>query len=202
MLVVGLTGGIGSGKSTVAKLFAELNVPIIDADAVSRDITNPGDDAFLRIVKHFGADVLLPDDTLDRAKLRNIIFADPKQRHWLENLLHPLIREAMKEQIKKISAPYCLAIIPLLLETEFYSFINRILVVDAPEHLQIQRITVRDKTPITHVETILKAQASRNDRLARAHDVITNDGAPDDLIEQVRQLHEKYLRLANSQENG
>lgn len=197
MLVIGLTGGIGSGKSTVANLFAKHGVPIIDADAVSREITTPNDPAFMRIVKHLGDHVLQPDGSLDRAKLRTIIFADSKERRWLETLLHPLIRDAMQQKINQLSAPYCLAVIPLLLEAEFYFFINRILVVDAPEPLQIERVTARDKAPISHVESILKAQASREVRLTRAHDVITNDGDMQNLIQQVDQLHEKYSHLGN-----
>ncbi len=197
MLVVGLTGGIGSGKSTVASLFAEQGVPIIDADTVSRQLTEPGMPAFNRILKHFGDSILRQDGTLDRTRLRNIIFANVKQRRWLEKLLHPLIRDAMQEEIKKCQGkPYCIAVIPLLLEAEFYDFINRILVVDAPEQLQIERITRRDKAPISHIASILKTQAKREDRLARAQDVIRNEGLPDALNDQVHQLHEKYLQLA------
>lgn len=200
MLVIGLTGGIGAGKSTVAKLFGEHGVPIIDADMVSRDITKRDDPAFIRIIKHFGDEILLPDGNLDRAKLRTIIFADPKQRRWLENLLHPLIRDEMNKQIKALSSPYCIAVIPLLLEAEFYTFINRILVVDAPEKLQIERATARDKTPISHIESIIKAQANRKDRIARAHDVIHNTGSMEKLVEQVDDLHAKYLAMGMEKE--
>ncbi len=195
MLVVGLTGGIGSGKSTVAKLFADLGVPIIDADVVSHDITQPNMPAFVSIVKHFGQAIVSDDGTLDRAKLRQIIFSDPKQRLWLEHLLHPLIRETMKEQINQLSSAYCIAVIPLLLEVEFYSFINRILVIDAPEHQQIERVVARDKGSKTDIEAILKTQASRKDRKVRAHDLIINDGKIADLIPQVQELHEKYLSI-------
>jgi dephospho-CoA kinase len=137
MLVVGLTGGIGSGKSTVANMFAALGVSVIDADVISREITQSGKPAFNSIIKHFGERLILPDGKLDRSQLRDIIFEDPKQRLWLENLTHPLIRDEMSRQIKNITAPYCIAVIPLLLEVEFYSFINRILVVDASEQKQI-----------------------------------------------------------------
>lgn len=198
MFVVGLTGGIGSGKSTVAQLFAERGVPIIDADVISREITQPDSPAFLDIIDHFNQELLLEDGTLDRTKLRNIIFEDPNERRWLEELLHPLIRSEMNKRIKKITAPYCIAVIPLLLEVEFYSFINRILVVDAPENLQVDRVTARDKSQKAHVEAILKAQANRLDRLARAQDLIINDGNLEDLIPQVEKLHEKYLEMSKT----
>jgi len=195
MQVIGLTGGIGSGKSTVAKLFADLGVPIIDADVAAREVTQPNTAAFASIVKHFGKDILLPDGILNRAKLRNIIFVDAKQRLWLEHLLHPLIQKQMKQQIDQLSAPYCIAVIPLLLEVEFYSFINRILVVDAPEHAQIQRVMDRDNTSKLEIEAILKTQAQRKDRKAHAHDIIVNDGVLADLIPQVEKLHEKYSKI-------
>jgi len=197
MLVVGLTGGIGSGKSTVANLFANLGVPIIDADLVAREVTQPNQPAFASIIKHFGTDILLPNGTLDRTKLRNIIFANAKQRLWLEHLLHPRIREEMNIQINKLSSPYCIAVIPLLLEVEFYSFINRILVVDAPEQAQIQRVMIRDEAMQPDIEAILKTQASRQDRKAHAHDIITNDGVMDDLVPQVKKLHEKYSQMGS-----
>lgn len=195
MLVVGLTGGIGSGKSTVAQLFAEQGVPIIDADKIAREITQPNTPAFTKIVKHFGQDIVLANGTLDRAKLRAIIFSDTKQRLWLEQLLHPLIREEMKQQIDKLSAPYCIAVIPLLLEVEFYSFINRILVVDAPEHAQINRVMTRDNASQQEVEAILKNQAKRYDRNVHAQDIILNDGKVADLLPQIEKLHEKYSTM-------
>jgi dephospho-CoA kinase len=195
MLVIGLTGGIGSGKSTVADLFADLGVPIIDADAKAREVTQPDKPAFLNIVKHFGDDILLSNGTLDRAKLRNIIFSDSKERLWLENLLHPLIREEMQHEINHLTGPYCIAVIPLLLEVEFYSFINRILVVDASLDAQIVRVMTRDKMNKLAVEAILKTQATRVDRKARAQDIIINDGTLADLIPQVEKLHEKYSKM-------
>lgn len=195
MLVVGLTGGIGSGKSTVANLFAKLGVPIIDADIVARDVTTPDKPAFNSIVKHFGPEMVLENGTLDRAKLRQLIFNQPKQRLWLEKCLHPLIKDEMARQISQLTSPYCIAVIPLLLEVEFYSFINRILVVDASEAEQLKRTLSRDNISKADVEAILHSQASRADRRAKAHDVIMNDGMPEDLIPQVDKLHEKYLKL-------
>jgi len=198
MLVVGLTGGIGSGKSLVASLFAEHHVPIIDTDVISRTLTQPKMPAFLSIVKHFGKGILQADGTLDRTQLSRIIFSDTEQRLWLEHLLHPLIQDEMEKQINALSAPYCIAIIPLLFEVEFYSIINRILVVDTPELLQIERVMSRDRVPRSHVEAILKSQAKRQDRVARAQDVILNDGQVSELIPQVEKLHEMYLGLGRN----
>lgn len=197
MLVIGLTGGIGSGKSTVTALFAKHNVPIIDADKVSRDLTQPNQPAFTQIVQHFGNHILLPDGTLDRSRLRRFIFTDTTQRLWLEELLHPLIQTDMEQQIKALSTPYCIAVVPLLFEVECYSFINRILVVDAPEQAQIARVVARDQAAATETEAILKSQASRKDRVARAHDVITNDGDMANLVPQVEKLHQLYLHLSS-----
>lgn len=196
MLVVGLTGGIGAGKSTVAALFIKHDIPIIDADVIAREITMPGTPALSRITKHFGQEILLANGHLDRAKLRQIIFSQPNQRLWLENLLHPIIREEMINKINMLSSPYCIAVIPLLLEVEFYSFIHRILVIDAPEHLQIERTAHRDKIQKSQIETILKTQAKREHRTAHAQDIIINDGKLEDLVPQVEKLHQRYLEMA------
>ena len=196
MLVVGLTGGIGSGKSTVADLFAQHDIPIIDADIVARQVTTPNQPAFNNILHHFGPDILLPNGNLDRAKLRHLIFNHPKQRLWLEKTLHPKIREEMEQQISRLSAPYCIAVIPLLLEVEFFSFINRILVVDTTEEEQVKRSMLRDKVSREEVEVILHSQAHREYRRAKAHDVITNDGSLTDLLPQVDRLHKMYLNLS------
>lgn len=195
MLVIGLTGGIGSGKSTVAKLFSEKGIPIIDADIIAREVSQPNKPAFKEIVKHFGEEIL-HQGSLDRGKLRKIIFENAKQRRWLEELLHPIIRKDMELEIRKLTAPYCIAVIPLLLEVEFYFFINRILVVDTTHELQIKRIVARDKISKEEIENIIKTQASRETRISKAHDVIINDGSLEDLTKQVAKLHEKYLDLA------
>lgn len=198
MLVVGLTGGVGSGKSTVAALFAKHGVPIIDADIVAREVTAPNKPDFASIIKHFGSGVVLPDGTLNRSKLRHLIFNDPKQRLWLEKLLHPSIRDEMQKKLHGIEAPYCIAVIPLLLEVEFYYFINRILVVDASETEQIRRVMQRDNAAKSDVEAILESQASRIDRRSKAHDIIINDGKLEDLNAQVDKLHETYTRLGKT----
>ena len=196
MLVVGLTGGIGSGKSTVANLFAERGAAIIDADIIAREVTEKESPALKNIVKHFGPEVILKDGSLDRGKLRQLVFNHPNDRLWLEKLLHPLIKDEMTRQIARMKAAYCVAVIPLLLEVEFYSFINRILVIDTSETEQIKRAMLRDNISKSEVEAILHSQASRQARRAKAHDVILNDGSLEDLIPQVDKLHEKYLEMS------
>lgn len=196
MLIVGLTGGIGSGKSTVADLFAEKGINVIDADVAARELTHPDQPAFQKIIKHFGSNVLNKDGSLNRAYLRNIIFSDQKQRVWLERLLHPLIRQHMEEKLSHITSPYCIAVVPLLLEVESYSFINRILVIDTPESLQVKRVMARDHMSEDELEAILDRQASREQRRLKAHDVINNEGSLAELRKQVDVLHQQYLALA------
>lgn len=176
MLVIGLTGGIGSGKSTVATLFANHGVPIIDADIVAREVTEPHEPALKHITTHFGDHLLLKDGQLDRTALRNIIFEQPNERIWLENLLHPIIRQRIEQQINRVAAPYCIVIIPLLFETGPYPFLNRILVIDAPENDQIERAASRDESAQSQIASILKTQATREERLKGADDIIINQG--------------------------
>lgn len=199
MLVIGLTGGIGSGKSTVASLFAERGIAIIDADSIAKALTESDQPAFSTIVSHFKENVLSHHGKLNRAKLREIIFNHPDERHWLEKLLHPLIEKELKQQIKQIASPYCIAVIPLLIEVESYSFINRILIVDTKEYLQVERTMLRDKAEKNIIETIIQTQASREKRLAKAHDIIVNDGLLADLIPQVEKLHQFYLKIASKE---
>lgn len=196
MFVVGLTGGMGSGKSTVAALFHEKGVPIIDADEVARKVTQPGEPVLKEIIKIFGSDILSSDECLDRSKLRKLIFANEIQRKKLEQLLHPLIRAEMKSRIEALAAPYCIAMIPLLLETVPNPLIQRILVVDTSEESQMTRTTTRDKTSRENIEAILKIQINRTKRLELADDVIINDDGFEQLLPQVDKLHEFYLSLA------
>lgn len=198
MFVVGMTGGIGSGKSVVARMFAELDIPIIDADIIAREITEPGKDATKAIEKHFGTSVINPDGSLDRSALRRQIFDNTDQRQWLEDLLHPLIKLEMQTQISSLDAPYCVAVIPLLLEVEFYSLINRILVVDTTEKLQIERAAARDNMSREDALKIIHAQAKREARIKKAHDVIRNTGTLDELRQQVLDLHKRYLQMAQT----
>lgn len=199
MLIIGLTGGIGSGKTSVAKLFADKGIPIIDADLIARNITQPGEPALIAIAEHFGMQVIMKDGSLDRARLRTIVFQHPAERQWLEQLLHPLIREKITQQLAVLSAtnhpaPYCIIVIPLLLETESYPFIDRILVVDAPEHLQIARVSTRDQTLAASAKAIINTQIAREERLKHADDVIVNQGSLADLVPQIDKLHMQYAK--------
>lgn len=196
MLVIGLTGGIGTGKSTVAAHFAAHGVPIIDADIIARKLTYKDQPAFNSIVAHFKEPLLQPDGQLDRSKLRQLILDDPKERLWLENLLHPAIIASIHQQLAKLKAAYCIVVIPLLLEGDFQTFISRILVVDAPQELQLKRVSARDQVSFNAVEKIIALQVTREKRLAAADDVILNDGTLSALEAQVAALHAQYLALA------
>lgn len=196
MLVVGLTGGIGSGKSTVARLFAEKNVTIIDTDQLARDLTQPDQSALQEVIKLFGQTILLSNGSLNRSKLRTIVFSDEKKRLQLEKILHPLIRIEVERQIKSSDSPYCIVVIPLLFETERNPLIQRVLVVDTTKELQLSRTATRDNVSPNDVDAILKSQVSREKRLKLANDVIQNDGIIEDLIPQVEKLHQKYLALS------
>lgn len=196
MLVIGLTGGIGAGKSTVAQLFHAYHIPIIDADLIAREITELNQPAFNAIVAHFGKQILLAN-RLDRRKLREIIFKDEIERQWLEALLHPLIIAEMQQRLKTLKAPYCIMVIPLLVETGPYPFINRILVVDASEQTQLLRVTQRDQFKEIDIKAMIEAQIKRKQRLEKAHDIILNDSTLEVLEAQVKKLHQFYLTLAS-----
>lgn len=194
-LRVGLTGGVGSGKSTVASHFEALGVPVIDADIVARQVVAPGQPALLDIAAYFGEEVL-KEGQLDRALLRRKIFSDDHQRRWLEGLLHPLIYKAIEQQIASLSAPYVLIVVPLLLEAGWQNLVDRVLVVDVDPKLQMQRVVGRDQLESSAVEKMLKAQIIRETRLLAADDVLDNSGSPDDLPEKVLNLHQSYLNQA------
>ena len=195
--VVGLTGGVGSGKSTVAELFAKLGVTIADADQAARTVVQPGSPALQEIEQAFGPEVLLQDGTLDRAAMRKRIFANQDERKKLEAITHPKIKEEIQRQLAAAKGSYAILVVPLLLETG-QELADRILVVDAPEEQQINRTIKRDNSSRKQVENMLKAQASRSERLQQADDVIDNSKDPDQLPQQVEQLHRKYLRLAGA----
>ncbi len=196
MFVVGLTGGIGSGKSTVADLFLAQGIPVIDTDQLARDLTQPTKPALKKITDLFGSEIVSPNGHLNRSKLKKMVFSDEIKRKKLEDILHPLIRAEMEVMIESFDAPYCIAMIPLLFETSVNPLINRVLVVDTPEELQISRTIARDNISSKEIEAILKTQVSRQHRLDMTDDVIVNDGIYDDLIPQVKKLHELYLSLA------
>lgn len=195
MLVIGLTGSIGSGKSTVANLFAERGVPVIDADVVAREITAPNLPAYKAIVARFGNSILKANGTIDRGCLREIIFANQEHRSWLEALLHPVILNHMEDEIEKLDAPYCIAVIPLLLETDAATFIDRVLVVDMSEETQLIRASLRDNSTVDQIKAIMDTQLPRKDKLAKADDIINNAGSPEALAKQVDKLHQMYLKL-------
>ncbi len=196
MLTIGLTGGVGSGKTTVTQYFSALGVPVIDADELARQLVEPGQPAFNEIVATFGRPILAENGQIDRKKLRQLIFSDPAKRVQLESILHPRIRQAIKEQLKQVDAPYCIVAIPLLIETGQADLVDRILVVDTPRENQIAWTKARDGVSEAEVEAILAAQVSNEVRLAMADDVLENDGSIDDLAAKVTQLHQQYLRLA------
>ncbi|WP_341504169.1 dephospho-CoA kinase [Gallaecimonas sp. GXIMD4217] len=196
MFVVGLTGGIGSGKSTVANAFHELGIELVDADVVARQVVEPGTSALAAIAAHFGNAVLQADGSLDRKALREIVFADDKQRLWLNDLLHPLIRQEMQRQLQAAPSPYVLFVVPLLFENGLDGLCDRTLVIDVPQEVQLQRVLARDDTNPETVKGILHSQMDRAERLARADDVLDNSGQPEKLKAQVQQLHQSYLAMA------
>ena len=197
--ILGLTGGIGSGKSAAAQCFVELGVHLVDADNAARWVVEPGRPALAQIAEHFGAGVLQADGTLNRAALRELIFKDPQQRAWLEGLLHPLIREEIRQYLARAESPYAILVSPLLLETTQHQMVQRVLVIDVPEALQIERTVLRDKTNEEQVRAILKAQTTREHRLSQADDVIVNDRDPAWLKNEVERLHHFYLTLRGGQ---
>ncbi len=198
MLVVGLTGGIGSGKTQVAAFFAKRGVPIIDADHIAREIVEPGQPALAEIAHAFGTAALDGTGRLDRAALRKVVFNDEAQRQKLEAILHPLVRASIRNRLATLQAPYCIVAIPLLLETGQRDLIDRILVVDTPLETQIQRAQQRDGVSRAEIEAVLRAQLPREQRLAQADDIILNDASLGILEEKVQKLHENYLTLTNA----
>jgi dephospho-CoA kinase len=197
--ILGLTGGIGSGKSAAAQCFVDLGVHLVDADHAARWVVEPGRPALAQIAEHFGPSVLQADGTLNRSALRELIFKDLQQRVWLESLLHPLIREEIRQYLARAESAYAILVSPLLLETSQHQMVQRVLVIDVPESVQIERTVLRDKTNEEQVRAILKAQASRDERLSRADDVIVNDRDPAWLKSEVERLHHYYLTLRGGQ---
>jgi len=193
--ILGLTGGIGSGKSAAARCFAEQGVHVVDADQAARWVVMPGEPALAQIAQHFGEQVLQANGELDRAALRQQIFQDAEQRRWLESLLHPLIRQAIDQHLAQADSAYAILVSPLLIESGQYQRTQRVLVVDVPESLQVQRTMARDGVTEAQVQAILKAQLSREARLQQAHDVLLNDGTPEHLAQEVQRLHDFYLSL-------
>jgi dephospho-CoA kinase len=196
ILRIGLTGGIASGKSTVADLFAALEVPVIDTDKIAREVVEPGQPPLEKLVERFGAGILTPDGHLDRPKLREIVFSDPRARADLEALTHPAIGSAVEAMAAAAGGPYQILVIPLLVEKGLGKRLDRVLAVDCPESLQLQRLQARDGSSAAQAQAILDAQASRTARLKAADDVIRNESDVADLRQQVEALHRRYLELA------
>ena len=190
---VGLTGGIGAGKSTVAEVFSKLGVPIIDADKIARQVVEPGKPVLKEIARLFGNKILGHDGTLVRDDLRERVFSNDELRLQLESIIHPLVFTEINNKIKEIRYPYCIIIIPLLLETGAHNNADTILVVDTVESTQIARVVNRDRMSTKHVQDIIKTQISRHDRLKAADDIINNNDDIDRLLDQVQALHLKYL---------
>ena len=198
MLVIGLTGGIASGKSTVADLFAKFGAPIIDADVIARDLVKPHSIILKDITEHFGTSILHEDGSLDRRKLRQAIFQNDNERKWLESLLHPIIIQHIKQKLQQVNAAYCIVVIPLLIETGPYSFIDRVLVVHSSESAQMTRVIKRDKVEEHLAQRMIKSQTDAQTRLNKANDNIDNSGDLITLSEQVEKLHQQYLKLAKN----
>jgi dephospho-CoA kinase len=193
---VGLTGGIASGKSTAAKFFGALGVPILDSDSIAREVVEPGQPPLEHLIERFGRSILTPDGHLDRPALRAIVFSDPKARADLEALTHPAIGEAMQARSAAAGGPYQILVIPLLVEKNLRANVDRVLVIDCAEGLQISRLRARDGSTTGQAQAILNAQVSRTARLQAADDVIHNDADMGRVRDQVAVLHARYLELA------
>lgn len=196
--IVGLTGGIGSGKSTVSGLFAQHHIPIIDADQASRIVVEPYRPALQKISKYFGSKVIDSNGQLNRSALRNIIFNSSEQRIWLENLLHPLIAEEIQRQLSQAQGPYIILMSPLLLESGQAKYVHRVLVIDVPEAVQLERTQQRDQVTQEQIQAIMQSQWTRAQRLEKADEVIENINSIEELEKQVEQLHRRYLTLAKT----
>ncbi|MGR8946889.1 MAG: dephospho-CoA kinase [Gammaproteobacteria bacterium] len=196
--IIGVTGGIGSGKSAVCREFEKYGIVIVDADIASREVVLPGSAGLNEIVEHFGTDVLNDDGSLDRAKLRDIVFNDAERRNTLESILHPKIRQRIVEQLQASTSPYTLLCVPLMIERGNSYQVDRLLVIDCPEETQIARVMDRDNLTREQVLAIMATQATRQQRLDKADDIIMNDGPLENLSDQVKILHQQYMALSST----
>ena len=203
MLKIGLTGGIGCGKSTVARIFEQLKTPVIDADEIAHQLVAIGQPALAQIQQDFGTRVFKQDGSLDRKKLSEIVFSDPKQKQKLESILHPLVYEAIQaalNQLNQLNKSYCIISIPLIFETNMTHLVDRIMVVDCSVETQIERVRKRDNMAIERIQSIIDSQVSRAFRKAHTNDLIDNSVTDDRLAEEVKKLHNLYLSLSNYQD--
>ncbi|WP_028387688.1 dephospho-CoA kinase [Legionella fairfieldensis] len=196
MYCVGLTGNIASGKTTVSRFFKERGVTVISADEAARELTARKQDALIAIEHYFGKSVILPSGELNRAMLRQIIFSAPEKRQWLEQLLHPLIRQYIANKVRETKSPYSMIEIPLLIKRSDYPYLNRVLLVQAEREQQIERVIHRDNCSKEHAETILTLQNNTMDQQKLADDIINNDGSIFELEKKIESLHQRYLQLA------
>ena len=200
MFTVGLTGGIGSGKTTIARFFLDQNIEVINADQVARKVVEPGTAALLRIKKRFGSEILINEETLNRPLLREKIFKDSNQRIWLESLLHPLIEEKITQLVESAVSQYVILESPLLLETKQHKLVNRILVVDVSPEIQLERAISRDGGSEATIKAIMNSQISRNDRISLADDIINNEQNFQSVQSRLIKFHQNYLNLAKENE--
>jgi len=196
MLKIGITGGIGCGKTTVSKLFEQLNIPVIDADTIAHQLVEAGQPALKEIVQAFGSNILNFDGSLNRKKLGQLIFSDSLEKQKLESIMHPLIYQAIQTALKSLNSPYCIISIPLLFETNMINLVDRILVIDCAIESQIERVQKRDGMPLAQIQAIIDSQVSRTYRKAHAHDLIDTSKSNDKLAETVKKLHNSYLSLS------
>lgn len=195
MIKVGLTGGIGSGKSTITDLFSQYNIPIIDADIIAHQLVEPGQPALLQLKQLFGKSIINNDDTLNRGHLRDLVFSDKEKKIQLEAILHPLVFQKMQSECDKQNSHYGILSIPLLIETKMTNFVDHILVVDCSVETQVERVRLRDKLPTERILSIISSQTSRETRLSYADNIIDNSNSASQLAEQVKKLHNHYLNL-------
>ena len=196
MLIIGLTGGIGSGKSSACNFFTQQSIPVIDADIIAHQLVEPDSPALFEIIDIFGANFINSNGQLNRDKLRKEIFSDPHKKQQLEAIIHPRVFEEMQNQLANLNAAYCVLCIPLLLETEATDKVNRVLVIDVNETTQIKRVMARDKLSREQIQSIIDTQINRNDRLRLADDVISNNAQPEDFQQQLTLIHKKYLSIS------
>lgn len=198
MYRVGLTGGIGSGKSTVANIFSELGICVIDTDLIAHQIMSSDGPAYQPVIEQFGSEILNKDHSINRKKLASIVFNSAQEKQKLESILHPLIWLIVEQQVQQCHTPYCIVVVPLLFEGQNESRFDSVLVIDSPEEMQIQRVLERDKRSIDEIHRIMDNQLSRDERLKKADKIITNDSDPDKLTLDIKALHKEYLLLAQA----